>query len=299
MTELLVLFLVLWCVYVSDAVWWTSENSLIVVGSTIGEFRAHCGPSLPVRGDSGFFASTLVPPFRVAFELDLFPPAPAATPGNRRAIEREITTVLALARPLRRLGEGLWVYLFVIAPLAVYTIGLARTWQALLAILVLWVIGIVIVYRRSWRRLHPERPSGWRSDGVLMALSPPGAIRAADRLTRKSLDGFSAIRVASVVVPSVEFCRLARLIYFDEHSAAETGAKQEIDRILESEGLGPLFRTPPVKEAGMEGYCPRCHGQVLRPSGDCPDCVGVAIEPFAYASPGAPAGRQIRTASTS
>jgi hypothetical protein len=30
----------------------------------------------------------------------------------------------------------------------------------------------------------------------------------------------------------------------------------------------------------MKGFCRRCHAQVMRDSGDCPDCVVMAITPF-------------------
>jgi len=274
LVPLIPLILVLWCVYVSDALWWATSNSLILTGSRIGEFRAQHGPRLPVRDGMGFFAPPLFPPFRHSFEFDLGAGAEAGRkPAKRADIERRVALALSLAAPLRKLGEGLFIYLFVVAPLAISSFGPLRIWAPLLTILVVWLTAIVLTYRRSWRRLHQAHPSGWKSDAALMVLSPPGAILAADRLTRKALHGVSGMRVMSVITPAHEFCRTARLMYFDEPTPRQLAAKREIEEILESEGMDAVFVAPPVRESGMKGFCQRCHGQVMRDSGDCPDCL--------------------------
>jgi hypothetical protein len=72
---------------------------------------------------------------------------------------------------------------------------------------------------------------------------------------------------------------LARLVYFDID--ARHDATEEIDRILEAEGWARTFGAPPAAESGMKGFCPRCHAQLLRAAGECPDCVGVLIRSFA------------------
>ena len=279
--SLLWLLLVVWCVYVSDAVWWTTSNSLMLTGSRIGEFRAYHGPSLPLREGTGFFAPPLFPPFRYSFqfELDARPDA-GRTPAKRASVERLVAQALSLATPLRRLGEGLWIYLFVIVPLAIGSFGLIRTWAPLLVLLVTWLTAIVLTYRRGWRKLHASRPAAWRSDAVLMVLSPLGAIRAADRLTRKALHGVSGMLVMSVIAPRQEFCRFARLVYFDEATPRQLAVQREVDEILQSEGLHAALVAPPVRDPGMTGFCRRCHSQVMRDSGDCPDCVTVSITPF-------------------
>ena len=123
-----------------------------------------------------------------------------------------------------------------------------------------------------------------------MVLSPLGAIRAADRLTRKALPGVSGMRVMSVVASRPKFCRIARLVYFDEATPRQLAAKRELDEILEAEDLRAALVAPPVKEPGMKGFCRRCHAQVMRDSGDCPDCVVVPISPFDGSSTGDESG---------
>jgi hypothetical protein len=284
MTELLPLLVVLACVYVSDALWWTGERSLILTGRRPGEFRAHCGPTLPVRGGRGFFVSTLAPPFAYSFELDL-DDGPDRK-ADRATVERTTQQVLRLAAPLRRLGEGLWIFLFILVPLIVTTLGLSGTWMPLLAILLIWLVAIVVTYRRAWRTLH-DGASGWKSDAMLMILSPPGAIRAADRLTRRALRPLGAMRVASVVADRDEWLRLARLHYFEE-AAVSQAARGEIEAILRPDGIRALAMPPP-QSPGMLGFCPRCHEQVLRESGECPDCLGIPIRAFASEGAAPPA----------
>ena len=279
--ELLSLLLVIWCVYVSEALWWTTSSSLILTGTRLGDFRARLGPSLPVREGRGFFASPLLPPFRYSFECELERVADQGrSRASRASVERRVAQALAAATRLRSLGQGLFLYLFVVVPLAIGSLGLIRTWAPLLAILVVWLIAIVYTYRQSWQKVNHGKPSGWRGDAALMILSPLGASRAADRLTRKALHGLSPMRVVSVATTAEEFCRIARLVYFDEETPWHSVAKRDIDEILESDRLEDMFVATPVREPGMQGFCRRCHGQVMRDSGTCPDCVVVSITPF-------------------
>ena len=279
--ELLAFLLILWCVYVSDAVWWTASDRIILSGSRFGEFQARRGPSLELREGKGFAAASLLPPFHYTFECDLHRGSESRTPILKHAhIERLATQALSAAAPLRMLGQGLWIYLFAVTPLTIALFGLLPTWRPLLAILVVWVITIVVMYRRAWRRLYEARPSAWTSDAALMVLSPPGAIGAADRLTRHALAAVGGIRATSVIASPHEFCRIARLIYFDHESVASDAVKREIDEILDGRRLREIFDAAPAPEPGMTGFCHRCHAQVMRDSGGCPDCVGLAITPF-------------------
>jgi hypothetical protein len=276
--EVVTLVGVLWCVYLSEIVWWTTDDHLILTGRRSGTFKGQYGPSLHLRDRQGFLAPSLVPPFAVLFECRLGGRSDTR-PAARSLVERSVARALTATVPLRQLGAGLWLYVFIVAPAVIVFFGLRRTWQPLVAVLAMWLLAIILTYRRSWTKLYPDRPGGWRNDAVLMALSPLGAIRAADRLSRNALADLSAMRVASVIASQDEFCRLARLVYFDID--ARHDARQEIDRILEAERWAGIFVAPPAAESGMKGFCPRCHTQLLRDAGECPDCVGVLIRSFA------------------
>jgi hypothetical protein len=277
--EAVTLLVVLWCVYLSEILWWTSDDRLILIGRRIGAFHGQYGPTVTVREGRGFYIPSFAPPFPHLFECQLGDGLPSRL-AARGLVERRVKAALAAAAPLRRLGAGLWIYVFIVAPAVIVLFGLRATWPFLLALLALWLLATILTYRRSWSRLYPEKPGDWSKDAFLMAFSPLGAPRAADRLTRGALDGLTAMRIASVVAPRDEFCRLARLVYFDSRARQET--RQEIDHILEAEGWAAAFAAPPAAEPGMKGFCPRCCGQLLCDSGGCPDCAGVSIRPFAH-----------------
>jgi hypothetical protein len=253
----------------------------MLIGSRIGDFRAHKGASIELRDGKGFFLTTPLPPFRYAFECPITAESAAGAKRPKRShTEQLVTQALSLASPLRRLGEGLWVYVFIVVPVTIATFGLLVVWLPLLLVLLVWLAVIVIMFRRSWLRLHPDKPAAWRSDAALMVLSPLGAIRVADRLTRSALADLGGLRVASVIAAPDEFCRLARLIYFDDDAPTDEGLKAEIDQIVESTRLRSKFDAAPTRDSGMLGFCRRCHTQVMRADGTCPDCVTQPITPF-------------------
>jgi hypothetical protein len=279
--EILSLWVILGCVYLSETLWWTTQHRILLTGSRRGDFRARRGPSIDVRDGKGFFFTWPLPPFRYAFECSLSGEAAAPSKRVKRTtLDKHVAQVLSLAAPLRLLGEGLWLYLFAIVPAAVAMLGLLVVWLPLLLILLLWLTAIVVMFRRSWLRLHGDKAPGWRSDATLMVLSPLGATRAADRLTRSAFADVSGLHLASVLAAPDEFCRLARQVYFDDESPAQDAVKAEIERLLESMRLRSTFEAPPAHEAGMLGFCRRCHTQVMRATGTCPDCVDRPIVPF-------------------
>jgi hypothetical protein len=279
--EILSLWIVIGCVYLSETLWWTASSTLVLSGSRIGAFRAQRGPALEVREGKGFFFTSPLPPFHYAFECPLLlnPEGPAKR-AKRTAIHQLATQVISLARPLRLLGQGLWLYVFAIMPATIAMFGLLVVWIPLLVILLVWLAAIVITFRRSWQRLRPDARSGWRGSGALMVLSPLGAIRAADRLTRCAFADVSGLHLASVLATPEEFCRLARLTYFDATAETDDVVRSDVERLVDALRLRPAFAGPPARESGMLGFCRRCHAQVLRATGTCPDCVEQPIVPF-------------------
>jgi hypothetical protein len=277
----LVPLFVLWCVYMSDALWWTCSDCLVLTGTEIGRFRARLGPSWEVRDGKGLLVLPLLPPFKHSFECSIA----QATRNERRPtkridVERRVTEALKWARPVRRAAEILWFYLFVIGPVVIGTFGIAGTWPLLLAVLLALLALVIVLYRRSWLKVYGPKSSAWRSDAILLMLSPPGATRAADRLTRKAFADLGGLRVLSVVAPAHEFCRVARGLYFDDVELQPAGLRSNIDDILDAERLTAAFFAAPEREPGMDGFCCRCHGQVMRATGNCPDCVTVSVTPF-------------------
>jgi hypothetical protein len=173
----------------------------------------------------------------------------------------------------------LWIYLFIVLPVAVFVLGLALTWLPALGILLVLLARIGTAYRRRAAARRPRSSSG---DLAVMLLSPPGAIRAADRFTRRACEGMRTVRIARTMASEEEFCRWARLVYFDPTIDNEP-LKDEIAKTVAGGELHRLFSDPPAADAGMTGFCPRCHQQYLRRDGDCADCIDVPIRPLAHA----------------
>jgi hypothetical protein len=283
-TEVLGLVFVAWLVYVSDAVWWIKPDRIVLYGRRKGDWREQLGPQFVLRGEGGLFVPRIVPAFRHHFELD------ATSPGTRRWTEREIRAAadraLRAARPLHQLGTGLWIYCFAIAPLALAIVGLRRVWPAIVAGLFAAAIAIVRVFARAWPRLHPDNPGGWKSDAWPMILSPLAAICAADTLTRSVFASVNGLAVVRALATPEGFLRIARFYYFnvDRNPALEA---------LMARDLEDAVRTPPARsDTEMEGYCPRCHTQLARATGPCPECLDIQVVSFgAFTLSGGPSDR--------
>ena len=280
MTEALGLVIVAWLVYVSDALWWIKPERVVLSGRQAGNLRAQLGPAYTIRDDSGVFIPRLIPPFERHFEID------AMGGGGKRAKDAAIVaaaeTAIAAARPLDRLGTALWCYCFGAAPALMLSLGLRRVWVWL--VLGLFSIAFVIVARfaGAWRTVYPNDRNGWKSDALPMILSPLAAICAADTLTRRTCAAYDGFAVLAALAARDEFLRIARLYYFSPD-------RQLLQPLLAARGLELALLEPPARASDeMEGYCPRCHTQLLRSSGDCPECREVPIVSFRATPSGAP-----------
>ena len=284
MTEVLGLVFVAWLVYVSDAVWWINPDRIVLYGRKNRELREQLGPEFVVRGDSGLFVPRLAPPFCLHLEVD------ATSTGTRRVNERDIVAeadrASAVARRLHQLGAVLWVYCFAIAPVLLAVFGLRRVWLEIVAGLFVGAITIVCFFARAWRQLHPAHPRGWKNDALPMILSPLAAICAGDALTRSLFASVNGLAVVRALATPEGFLRIARFYYFNDERNPALQALMAGD-------LEDAVRRPPAREGTeMEGYCPRCHTQLARVTGPCPECRDIEIVSFgAITLSGAPSGR--------
>lgn len=277
MIEVLSLVFVAWLVYVSDAVWLIKPDRIILYGRKSGTFRAQLGPEVPLRGDNGLFLPRLIPPFSHRFEVR------ATSEGARRMKEREIIATAdaacTAATRLRHIGTILWVHCFVVSPLVLLGFGLRRTWIPIVLGLFIGAIVSVSVFARAWRKVHPSDPVGWKREALPMILSPLAAICAADTLTRSLFASVNGLAVVGALAAREDFLRIARLYYFDTERNAALNA-------LMAKDLEEAVRLPPQRDGiEMEGYCPRCHTQLARVSGMCPECLDISIVSFGSVTP--------------
>jgi hypothetical protein len=279
-TEVLGLVAVAWLVYVSDALWWVGPDRIVLSGRDAGSMRAQLGPAFTLRQDSGVFVPRLTPPFNHHFEVGAS--ADVDNPSDDAAIIAAAKAAMAAARPLQRLGAVLWGFCFLIAPALMMTWGLRRVWLALVVVLFGSAIAIAACFARAWRTVHPGDPRGWKNEVFPIILSPLAAICAADALTRRACASFNGLAVVSALARREEFLRIARFYYFAPGNHA-------VDSFLAAKDLREAVLQPPPRAGSeMEGYCPRCHTQLVRGNGDCPECLDVAIVPFGPTLSGAP-----------
>jgi hypothetical protein len=279
-TESLALIVVAWLVYVSDALWWVKPERVVLSGRTPGSLRAQLGPTHVLRGESGVFLPRLTPPFDNNFEVDV-----TAT-GRKRSAEAIVAaaeTAIIAARPLVHLGAVLWCYCFVITPVLIVTFGLPRLWLPVLIGLLTLAIIVVACFARQWRVLRPQNPGGWKEDAVPMILSPVAAICAADTLKRSACASFDGLAVVAALATRDDFIRIARLHYFSPGDG--TAETSRLESLVDVSVLAAILEPPLPESEEMRGYCPRCHTQLVRESGDCPECHRIGIIPFGSATP--------------
>lgn len=231
------------------------------------------------------------------------------TPVSERkaAIKQSIATALDCARVrhrldafarearwLRHLCTGLFLYLFIAAPLALALFGLETTIWFVLAGLLAQTISIALLFRRAHQTLYPGAEEERFTPFLTMLLAPPTAIRAADLLGRHLFEEFHALAVAATIASDINFSKFARQCLIDlrypmlptcpvsEATAVSTeeSYREEMSNAIEelarSCGLGieELLQPRITFDAATAAICPRCQSQFTIASGVCADCGG-------------------------
>ena len=282
MTEALTLVVVAWLVYVSDALWWLEPERVVLYGHENGRLRAQLGPTYTLRGDSGVFVPRLVPPFQINFEVDV---AAAGPKRSEQTILGVAQGAVDAARPLHRLGVLLWSYCFVVAPIVIVMLGLQRVWLPVLLVLITLAIAVIRSFARRWRVLRPDNPGGWKEHALPMILSPVAAIGAGDSLTRVALASFDGLAVVAALATREDFVRIARLYYFAPHGEVRNETASRLESLIDDGLRAAILEAPSPVSDEMKGYCQRCHTQLVRENGDCPECRHPGIVPFPVATP--------------
>lgn len=212
------------------------------------------------------------------------------------------------ANPLRRTANLLFVYLFLVCPLAVFLVGLAGCWWALAAGLLILDGAIAWFFHRAHAALYPAEEEERFSLTLTVFLSPCSAIRANDLLSRHLLTGFHPLAAIRLFCSPVEFRRVSARWLRDllhpaqpvcpssnpKALAAEAESRQRWQRLVEEflvrEGLEvrDLLAAPAAMDAECERYCPRCLAQFTRRADQCPDCGGVELLLLNPSRPSAP-----------
>jgi hypothetical protein len=211
---------------------------------------------------------------------------------------------------LRWLCIALLAWLGVVCPPALYFHGGDVAWAIVLAGLLSLHAATLWQLDRAFRAHLPDCVQERRRALLAMCLSPMGAIRALDELSRPLLAELHPV-AAAVLLPHSDRADIVRaaLVELRHPRVVEDPdrAVVEVEHWFRAR-LEPQLRSaavrlgvdvdallaPPASEGDdLRGFCPRCLRQFTRDAGLCFDCT-VPLEPFFRAPPSsgaAPAGR--------
>ncbi|PWU13950.1 MAG: hypothetical protein C5B50_18385 [Verrucomicrobia bacterium] len=205
-------------------------------------------------------------------------------------------------KSLRVLCNGLFVYLFMFAPVLIGMRGLASNWPWLLGGILALTLPIALSFNRVHKELYAEAVEERFTHFLIVLLSPATAIRAHDVLSRSLLVEFHPLAVAKAFcTPSEfrafagEFVRNLRYAHGLEDDSAESDPAdiaewsralwlRKLETWLSQQGMNPQELTgPPVPaDDTCFSYCPRCLAQFTTEKGSCADCGGIPLVPFSF-----------------
>jgi hypothetical protein len=223
---------------------------------------------------------------------------------DRKAIERRWQEFQKQTGKLRLLTNGLFAYLFVLAPLLIWQVGFRLCWLGLLAGLLAFTIATAISFYRAHKRFYPAAEDERFTHFLTILLSPATTIRAHDVLSRPLLEGFHPLAIARVFCPEPVFRDFARKVLREvrhpglpvcprREPLAQTAERQSrevlertVEEFLRQGDVSPeeLMRPPAPADESCRSYCPRCLTQFTTAEGICADCGGLALT--ACAAPG-------------
>lgn len=237
--------------------------------------------------------------------------ATAAAPGRADQVKQLLRGTLDIRQVADRrlefdrtaslsstMAAGLFLYVFLIAPVLVWRMGLMLVWPWLLGGLALLCLVNAVAFHRAHKRLHPGLEEERFSHFLMVSLFPPAGMRARDFLSWPALERFHPLALARALCDDDAFEALVgrtlrELRYPLPTEAMSSGDAQPIwewhrqTLIEEAEGLvtqsglplDQLTAAPARAEPESRAYCPRCNIQFTRTEGTCSDC-GVALRRF-------------------
>lgn len=287
-----------------------ASNSTFVAFAAMSTIRAS-GTDTLIDGTWRFAAHGNLSAARAASLLTRLHSLPEG--ARDAAIEAEVHRSFRLesARRLRRvlthrtfylrvLSDGLLVFLFVAAPLAVALLGWLTTWRFLLLALLCFLIAILSGFWLVHERLLPGLKGHRLVSLAKMALAPTAAIRAGDALWGEALSTHDPLCLVAAFCDRSHFASAAGLFLRDlkftphrpetgQTEAAAVARRQiaqlrgvELTKLAKQLGLGEetLFAAPDPITKEIKAYCPRCLEQYTRAEGPCADCPEVGLVPF-------------------
>ena len=247
-----------------------------------------------VRVGSVMFAADLACQIRELSRQTATERTAAIESAMRTALDetRVQETWSAFRRDTRRLATvatALLGYLFLFSPAVIFGIGPHPFWLYLLIGLFALALTVAIQFFRLHSRLCPGFTFERWTQAFSMFAVPISAIRAADKLSRERLRGFSVIAIAPTLCGADTATPLLRRIWFDLPSASQAAdactawflerLRKETKAALDRQKVPVL--APPDQEPAMTSYCPRCHTQFTTDARrECTECTGMQLAAF-------------------
>lgn len=225
---------------------------------------------------------------------------------DAKAVEQRWSEFQKPARPVRWLGNVMFVYLFLVAPGLIWQLGFKLSWLGLLIGLFALTTATSALFYRAHRALYPQAEDERFTHTLTILLAPMTTMRAHDALSRPLFETFHPLALAKFFLPTNDFRDFARRVLLDlRHPAqpvcsnadpaahvtelhARTTLRQVAEGLLKQSGVEPdeLCKPPARLDESCRAYCPRCRAQFTTASGTCADCGGLALEAFAQGGGG-------------
>lgn len=200
----------------------------------------------------------------------------------------------AASRPVRLVGNILFLHLFVVAPLAVAWIGIEAALWPVGSLLFGLVAANALLFFRAHRRLYPDEAAERVESVLTMFLLPPRAVRGHDVLARGLFDGFHPLVAARASCTPEVFAGLAREVARDAATPAlplcpsEAAGAAETEEFFRRRFVGALHAflaragvaaaalAAPAGERDDAPYrCPRCLDGFVDAAARCDRCGGL------------------------
>lgn len=170
---------------------------------------------------------------------------------------------------------SLFFFVLLLAPAALFFLGLRRTLFALLLYLVLSCGAIVWLFVAAYRQIYPQKKRWPLQQMSAIAFSPFAAIRANDLLVAGLAEEFHPVAVARRLLPEEQFrsfagaeLRKAQFLHSDEFLI------RFLNEFLRQNAVHPesLLASPRKQDNASQSYCPVCLTQYVIGDGNCKDC---------------------------
>ena len=218
---------------------------------------------------------------------------------------QEITDILRIfsgkSLPLKYWSSCVFVVLFVFLPGVVLTNRFVLLWPAFVVLLLLQVLVIGSLFVKLHKLYYPALLNERLVRLFTMIVMPPSLVRSVHHLSINLLAKFHPLAVANVLCDRATFVSFARSTLLDLRfpvplawptvSGPESETedwhhehlREQIENFLLSRGFSPdtICEPPPREDAECQSYCPRCHQQFVLTEGNCTDCQGIQLVPFA------------------